>query len=118
MLVRESSGSARTIVQLSRLKCCNRLRFSASPELSRMITSILGLAQEQACAILEQARRPVRLVPIKMESCTLFRCRVRGGKRAAVKSLCFLADSETRRGLMKALPALCNAVRRWQNFAG
>ena len=36
--------------------------FAQSPELSRTMTSMFGAAQEQACAILEHARRPVRLV--------------------------------------------------------
>jgi hypothetical protein len=41
----------------------------ASPELSRTMTSMPPPAHEQACAILEQARSPVRWVGIKMESC-------------------------------------------------
>jgi hypothetical protein len=38
--------------------------------LSRMMTSMFGVAHEHACAILEQASRPGRFVAIKIESCT------------------------------------------------
>ena len=58
------------ILLFSLPKRVSRSRFCALPELSRMMTSIFGLAQEHAWAILEQASRPGRFVAIKIESCT------------------------------------------------